>query len=288
MYEIRMFGGLEVRTRGVRLARHDFGGMRERHILALLALHRTVCGTDLADLLWDGSPPGDHAMVVQRHVSELCARLDPDGRTRRPVAAVVSAGETRYRLDPDLVRTDVALFDELVTAATGRAPGRAVPPLTAAAHLAARPLLDGEQGFRWATEARAHYRNRLIEALLGTAERALMNDDPGAALELATQLLAVEPCAERGWFVTVAAHRVRGERVAALHAYEECRRRLVGTLAVEPSPPVRALFLTVLRDGGSPLDGVEATRHGVGHRAVGTRRPSTAGRRSGASTVVEG
>jgi hypothetical protein len=34
MYEIQLFGRLEVRTRGVRLTGDDLGGPRARHILA--------------------------------------------------------------------------------------------------------------------------------------------------------------------------------------------------------------------------------------------------------------
>src|SRR3954447_7671194 len=38
MYDIQLFGRLEVRTRGVRLTGRDFGGVKPRHILALLGL----------------------------------------------------------------------------------------------------------------------------------------------------------------------------------------------------------------------------------------------------------
>jgi DNA-binding SARP family transcriptional activator len=277
MYEIRMFGGLEVRTRGVRLAGGDFGGVEPRHILALLALHGTLGRTDLVDLLWEGHPPDDHAAVLASHVGTLRARLDPDGSGRAPVRPAGAAG---FALDADRARTDVARFDELVGAARGRTPVRALPPLTAAVHLAGRPLLAGEDERGWAAEAREHYRNRLLEALLGAADQALVTGEPATARDLAGRVLALEPRAERGWFVTMAAHRALGDRVAALRAYEECRCTLVGGLAVEPSPPVRALFMDVLRDGGS-LDGVDAR---VGYRAArrgrGARRSAAAGRRS--------
>jgi DNA-binding SARP family transcriptional activator len=217
MHEIRMFGGLEVRTRGVRLAGHDFGGVESRHILALLALHGALGETDLVDLLWAGRPPGDHRTVLKRHVSVLRARLDPVGPAGRPIVVTTggAARVTGYALDRDRVRTDVARFDELLAAATGRTPTRALPPLTAAAHLAGCPLLDGELDRGWVTEARKHYRNRLIESLLGTADRALSTGEPEAALDLAGRVVALEPSAERGWFVTMAAHRVLGERVRA-------------------------------------------------------------------------
>ena len=42
MYDIQLFGRIQVRTRGVRLAGRDFGGVKPRHILALLALRGSV------------------------------------------------------------------------------------------------------------------------------------------------------------------------------------------------------------------------------------------------------
>ena len=56
MYDIQLFGRLEVRTRGIRLAGRDFGGVKPRHILALLALRGGLHSEELAQLLWDGRP----------------------------------------------------------------------------------------------------------------------------------------------------------------------------------------------------------------------------------------
>jgi len=53
MYDIQLFGRLEVRTRGVRLTGRDFGGVKPRHILALLALRGAIHRSELADLRRD-------------------------------------------------------------------------------------------------------------------------------------------------------------------------------------------------------------------------------------------
>ena len=167
MYEIQLFGRLEVRTRGVRLAGSDFGGEKPRHILALLALRGVLRSDELTELLWSGRPPVDHPAAVRAYVSVLRHRLDPHASARESVIAGSDGG---YALVSDRVRVDVARFDELVNAAYGRTARRAVPPLTAAAHLAARPLLAGERS-AWADAARELYRTRLREtqALLGRA-----------------------------------------------------------------------------------------------------------------------
>jgi DNA-binding SARP family transcriptional activator len=204
MYEIQLFGRVEVRTRGVRLAGRDFGGMRPRHILALLALRGELRSGELTDLLWNGRPPAEHATVLQSHVSVLRHRLDPSASARD---SVIATGNGGYALVAERVRVDVARFDELVTAANGRTASRALPPLTAAAHLAGRPLLAGERS-AWADAARELYRVRLLETLLEAAGNALATGRSGEALALAERAIELDPTAERGWQIAAAARPV--------------------------------------------------------------------------------
>jgi len=253
MYDIQLFGRLEVRTRGVRLTGRDFGGVKPRHILALLALRGDLHKTELAELLWGGRPPANHQATVESYVSLLRHRLDPDGQTRDSVITTRNGG---YALVADQVRVDVARFDELIAAASGRTAGRALRPLTAAAHLAARPLLEDVEQHDWANQARERYRARLVATLLDGGDHALAAGDPRGALALADRAVGLDPVAERGWAIAMAAHRLLGDRVAALRAYDRCRRGLADGLGVEPSTDTRALFLELLREdgAGTPLD----------------------------------
>jgi DNA-binding SARP family transcriptional activator len=245
MYDIRLFGRLEVRTRGIRLAGRDFGGVKPRHILALLALRGRLHSDELTQLLWDGRPPANHVVKLESCVSVLRHRLDPYGAARESVIALAGGG---YALVADRVRVDVARFGELVTAAAGRTASRALPPLTAAAHLADRPLLSGER-CAWAASARHEYRVRLLGALLDAAEHALTAGCPREALGFANRSVRLDPVAERGWAVAMAAHRALGDRTAALRAYDRCRRELADGLGVEPSWDTRSLFLQLSRSG---------------------------------------
>jgi hypothetical protein len=88
----------------------------------------------------------------------LRERLEPGVRNRD---SVIVGKRNRLRLAPERVRVDVATFDELITAAAGRTAERAARPLTAAAHLATRPLLEDVDA-PWAAEARGEYRAKLI------------------------------------------------------------------------------------------------------------------------------
>jgi HTH domain len=152
MFDIQLFGRLEVRTRGECLAGDDFGGDRPRHLLALLALRGEVSIKELAELL--------HVTrkTVEADLAVLRQHLEPGGAARD---SVVVAHRNRVTLDSDRTRVDAARFDELIAAAAGRPAERAVKPLTAAAFLANRPLLEDEDE-PWAAEARAEYRAKLM------------------------------------------------------------------------------------------------------------------------------
>ena len=161
MLDIQLFGPIEVRTRGIRLSGADFGGDRPRHLLALLALCGEASISELAELL------GTAKKAVERDLAVLRRHLEPEAPPR---GSVIMADRGRLRLDPDRVRIDVARFDELIAAAAGRPAERAVKPLTAAAFLATRPLLEDEDT-PWAAEIRNEYRAKLLMARPTAAPR---------------------------------------------------------------------------------------------------------------------
>lgn len=161
MFDIQLFGRVEVRTRGVRLSGSDFGGDRPRHLLALLALRGEASISELADLLGTGRKKLEGDLGILRH------HLEPGVHARE---SVIVTQRGRLSLDPERVRVDVARFDELIAVAEGRPAERAVKPLTAAAFLASRPLLEDEDA-PWAAEARNEYRAKLMMARPGSKVR---------------------------------------------------------------------------------------------------------------------
>lgn len=152
MFDIQLFGRVEVRTRGIRLVGSDFGGDGPRHLLAVLALRGGLSIVELTDLL------GRKKKAIEGDLSILRERLEPDTSSRD---SVIVTRRGRWSFDPERVRIDVARFDELIAAAAGRPADRAVKPLAAAAFLANRPLLEDEDA-PWAAEARAEYRAKLL------------------------------------------------------------------------------------------------------------------------------
>ncbi|UQU63667.1 hypothetical protein COUCH_32500 [Couchioplanes caeruleus] len=189
MYEIQLFGPLEVRTRGVRLSGGDLGDDLSRHILALLALRGKVRKAELAGLLWPERPPAGHLTTMEGQLSLLCCRLDPAGDESD---SPVTIGDDGYALVPDRVRVDTARFDELVAIAAGRPHRSALRPLVAAAHLAGRPLLEDLAGPAWVIQAREHYRARVAAAMARAAElsQALRGEAPHALFVRAPEFVA--------------------------------------------------------------------------------------------------
>jgi DNA-binding SARP family transcriptional activator len=215
MYEIQLFGPLEVRTRGVRLTGDDFGGVTPRNILALLALHGDLHRSELAELLWPGERAAGRETTVEGQVSLLRRQLDPTGD---PGDSVITTCNGGYALVAERVRVDVARFDQLVAAAAKRQGGSALRPLTAAAHLAGRPLLEDVDHAAWASEARERYRTRLVTTLLDAGSHALAIGEPRRALDLADRALRLDPMTERGRAIATAAHAIAGDLVAELAA----------------------------------------------------------------------
>jgi hypothetical protein len=154
MFDIQLFGCFEVRTRGVRLSGADLGGDRPRQLLALLALRGEASISELADLLGTGRK------TVEGDLGILRGHLEPGAG---PKESVIITQRGRLSLDPERVRVDAARFDELIALAADRPAERAVKPLTAAAFLASRPLLEDEDA-PWAAEARNEYRAKLLMA----------------------------------------------------------------------------------------------------------------------------
>ncbi|MEU8814639.1 hypothetical protein [Actinoplanes sp. NPDC048796] len=152
MFDIQLFGRVEVRTRGILLVGPDFGGDRQRHLFALLALRGPQSTAELAETLEEKKKD------IESDMSALRTTMEP----------VVRHHRGRWSLDPDQVRVDVHRFDELIAAAEGRPADRAAKPLTAAAFLATRPLLEDED-VPWAAEARAEYRAKLVMASAGSS-----------------------------------------------------------------------------------------------------------------------
>jgi DNA-binding SARP family transcriptional activator len=117
----------------------------------------------------------------------------------------------------------------------------------------------------WLDMARERWRSRRLSLLTAQAAAHERQGDLAAALACAERLQADEPLHELGHRLVIRLHYLRGDRAAALAAYERCRRVLHEELATTPSAETEAL-VALARRSGTPGAAAPAP-------AAGLRRP---------------
>jgi DNA-binding SARP family transcriptional activator len=237
LVEFAILGPLEARAGGEPI---PLGGPKQRALLAMLLLEagRVVSLDRLVDSLWEGEPPATAVASLQNFVAQLRKALGPDAiETRAPGYLV--------RLEPE--QLDVAKLRRLVDEARANEPVRRAELLDQAVGLwRGEPLAE----FRYEAFAREEIA-RLEEfhvALL--EERAEAKLAIGAHGELVAELEALvraHPLRERLRAQLMLALYRSGRQADALEAYREGRELLVEQLGLEPSPLLRGVHASILR-----------------------------------------
>ena len=242
---INILGETEVVCDRGTLRLRDFGGVKTRRILEILVLHRqqSVAKEQLAELLWEGKPPADHIATLESYVSVLRSRLEP-GVARGQ--SVIVTGNGAYALDCSRVSIDLDEFDDLLRESARRRAPEARRSLLAALDLARGPLLSHEPYVGWATDTRAFYATRVVEATLKAAELDLELSDHEHAAALAEQATRLDPLSEGACQLAMRAHWGAGRTTDALRNYEGFRRALRSELGIDPGETTRSLFAAIL------------------------------------------
>jgi DNA-binding SARP family transcriptional activator len=262
--------------------RVPLGGPRLRILLAALLLRANVPVTagELAEMVWDDSPPSGAISTLRSYVRRLRRALGDDA-TR-----IVAVGPG-YLIRAERPELDVLDFEALCRDARAALRTGEWADASAAAEQALRlwraaPLLDVP------SEAlRVGFVPRLERLRLQVLEDRF---DAGLRLghhrELVPQLLemtAQNPLQERFHAQLMLALAGTGQRAQALDAYQQARRTLVDQLAIEPGPELRDIHRQVL--AGDVAD--DKTSAVVLSKAAG---PNAAGTLAGArdSLAAEG
>ncbi|HSS62508.1 MAG TPA: BTAD domain-containing putative transcriptional regulator [Candidatus Limnocylindrales bacterium] len=239
-FELRLDGGPPV----------ALGGLRQRALLAILALHpnETVAIDRIIDELWGDSPPPSATHTAQVFVSRLRRALSAASDR---LATVVPG----YRLTLEPMELDADRCERLygeARAATGSGrPGDAAAKLEQALALwRGPPLADftyepfAQGAIGQLEELRVSCREELAEAQLALGHHAEVVQD----LET---LIAENPLRERPRGQLMLALYRCGRQAEALDAYQQARHMLVENLAIEPSPALRALEQAILQQDAS-------------------------------------
>ena len=243
MARVFLTGGLHVDGPEGSFVDADLPGGQGRVAFAALAvLRRPVARDALAEIVWDGRPPGkwDGALsAIVSRIRSLLTRVGLDGRAvlvsssgayelRLPAGTWVDLEDAYRRLD----RAQGALrHGDLLIATTDG---------TVAAGILRRPFLAGLDG-EWIALERRRQTDALHAVTIVLATAWLERRDPALAATLASAAIDIDPLREVGHRLLIRAEWQRGDRGAATRALATCERVLREELGVGPSPETLAL-----------------------------------------------
>ncbi|MDJ0952615.1 MAG: BTAD domain-containing putative transcriptional regulator [Acidimicrobiia bacterium] len=216
------------------------GGMRERALLALLALSPgQVISTDrLIDELWGEDLPAKPGNALQALVSRLRRSIGSDAIVTKPPGYLLD-------IDPDAV--DAILFRKLLADAATVAD----PEARGDVYRQALALWHGPALADFPFEEFAQREMAALEELRLSATEARIAADleAGAGAELVAEideLVAAHPLRESLRASQMLALYRAGRQADALRAYTAARETLGEELGIDPSPELRALEEKIL------------------------------------------
>jgi DNA-binding SARP family transcriptional activator/predicted ATPase len=259
---ISLLGPAQVLTDGGRVAAFNYH--KARALLAYLAVEADRAHTrdTLAGLLW---PDLSHdAARVNLRQSLADVRQAIGDATASPPFLQITRDAVQFNVG-SAATLDVAAFNELVAATTthshrhiDRCPSCAARLEAAVAlyrgeFLAELSVADGVPFEEWAVMQRERLHRSALDALThlaGYYERRGMLQHMRCML---MRILELDPWREEVHRTLMEVLARSGQRSAALHQYEICRRTLAHELDVAPDAQTTALYLRI-RDGSLPLE----------------------------------
>ena len=219
------------------------------HLVA--ARDQPVPLTELAQALWGDDLPRTWEPSLRAVVSKLRMAIQGAGG-----GAEIASDASCYQV---LLRdgwVDVEVAANAVDRAEGawrtRNTGQAWSEAVVAAAIARRPLLPGED-LPWVAELRRRLRSLAVRSLDVLARVHLERAEHPLAVQVARELVELEPFREAGHRHLMRAHAAAGDRGEALRTYERLRALLGDELGVGPSTETEALYLAILRKTHDPI-----------------------------------
>ncbi len=200
---------------------HPLAG-KDALLLACLALDGLQSRARLAALLWAGVP----ASRANANLRQRLFRLKQQG------AALFDETDTGLRL-ACAVACDLA------------ADSATVPDPSALLLAGQDAAADDACLQQWLHDARLRWQALLPERLARHATQCEARGELAAAIAACEALLSFDPLLEQGWRRLMRLHHRRGDRTAAVNAFERCERTLRDELGVTPGPETRALLQDV-------------------------------------------
>ncbi|MCK9868596.1 winged helix-turn-helix domain-containing protein [Nocardiopsis dassonvillei] len=226
---------------------------KERALLAALALTSParLPLRELADRLWNGSPPEGYRSTLHTYVTRLRGKLESAGLDR----TVLTHTAEGYLLRLPAQALDWERFRSLRSRARAlHQAGRSAEARTAleeALALWKGPPLSGVGG-RWVEQLRVAMERSHQDALAVWASLAIAEGDHAEAVEVLGSALVAYPVNESLHGHLLHGLHALGRTADALAAYQRLRERLSEELGVDPSPALRRRFELLLRATAGP------------------------------------
>jgi predicted ATPase/DNA-binding SARP family transcriptional activator len=237
-WRIELLGGLRAESAGRVITR--FATQKTGSLLAYLAhfLDRPHPREALIDLLWPESSPQAARQSLSQSLHLLRRLLEADGVVP---GTVILADRRMVRLNPAVVTTDVAQFEQAVAAAAG-APGDPERRhwLVEAVERYHGPLLVGYADL-WVLGEQERLAELYFQALGQVTVLLEAIGERERALEYARRGVGMDSLREEGHQEVMRLLAARGEPGAALRQYRQLERLLAQELGSTPSPETRAL-----------------------------------------------
>jgi DNA-binding SARP family transcriptional activator len=253
-----VLGPLEVLREGELVA---VTASKERALLALLIANhgRTLPVGQLAEDLWEGSPPESASAALRVHISRLRRTLAASG-----IEGILVTRPPGYLLDVPPESVDITRFQRLVESArTARAedrPADAVAALREALALWRGPALAEVAASTFSTAEAI----RLEQSRLTALEDCLAAElDCGRHREVTAELEGLvheHVLRERFWELLMLALYRSGRQPDALRAFQDLRTHLGDEVGLDPSPALLELERAIVaHDPALRWDGAGAS-----------------------------
>ncbi|HEY6513320.1 MAG TPA: AAA family ATPase [Burkholderiaceae bacterium] len=214
---------------------------RDAALLAWLALEGPTARVRLASLLWPDSDPEAARNALRQRLFQLKKQLGVELVIGQAILALADG------VHHDLEDSDSVLGD--------------------AAHA------HGAEFDAWLAQQRERRTARTRSALMDLADMAERSHDHADALSHALELLALEPLSEAAHRRVMRLHYLRGDRAAALLAFDHCEQVLKNEVGARPSADTLALLATIDQSAASPGKAVSLLPGGARAVPASVQRP---------------
>lgn len=221
----------------------ELPGNQGRIAFAALAVERRPMSHDeLADIVWDESPPVQWRSALSPVISKtrsLITRTGLDG------AAMLTSAGGAYEFHAP---ADMWIDAENALRRLDRAEGAlrhgeyaiAAPDATVASSILRRPFLTGVDNL-WADRIRRRQSEALYRCSIALATAWNELGDHQLAATAAETAIQLDPLRETAHRLLIRAEQARGDRSAALRAFARCEDILAAEFGAQPSPETIAL-----------------------------------------------